>query len=38
VAPFAPPVSIALYVGVAAVWLVPDRRMERVTPAVSNDE
>src|SRR5262249_47616733 len=30
-APFVPWVSIGLYVAVAAAWLVPDRRMERVT-------
>jgi uncharacterized membrane protein len=33
-APFVPWLSIGVYVAVAAVWLVPDRRMERVTPAV----
>lgn len=34
VAPFVPWLSIAIYVGVALVWLVPDRRIERViTPA-----
>jgi hypothetical protein len=25
-----PPVSVALYVLVAAIWLVPDRRIEKV--------
>jgi uncharacterized membrane protein len=30
VSPFVPLLSIAIYVGVAAVWFVPDRRMERV--------
>jgi uncharacterized membrane protein len=29
--PWVPWFSIAMYVAVAAVWLVPDRRMERVT-------
>jgi uncharacterized membrane protein len=33
VSPFVPWVSIALYVGVAAAWLIPDRRVERVLPA-----
>jgi uncharacterized membrane protein len=32
VSPFVPWLSIALYVLVAAVWLVPDRRVERVMP------
>ena len=32
--PFVPWLSVAVYAGVAAVWLVPDRRIERVvTPA-----
>ena len=30
VSPFVPLLSVALYVAVAATWLVPDRRMERV--------
>ncbi|MES2294004.1 MAG: TMEM175 family protein [Pseudomonadota bacterium] len=29
-APFAPFVSLALYAAVAAVWLIPDRRIEKV--------
>jgi uncharacterized membrane protein len=33
VSPFVPVISIALYVAVAALWLVPDRRMERVIAA-----
>jgi uncharacterized membrane protein len=32
VSPWLPWVSIAFYVAVAAVWLVPDRRVERVIP------
>ena len=32
VSPFVPWLSIALYIVVAAVWLVPDRRVERVMP------
>lgn len=34
-APWAHWLSIALYAGVAAMWLVPDRRIERVTPSHS---
>jgi uncharacterized membrane protein len=30
--PFVPWFSLAIYFGVAAVWLVPDRRIERVLP------
>jgi uncharacterized membrane protein len=30
--PFVPWLSVALYFAVAAVWLVPDRRIERVLP------
>jgi uncharacterized membrane protein len=33
VSPFVPWLSIALYVAVAAAWLIPDRRVERVIPA-----
>jgi len=33
VSPFVPFLSVAVYVGVAAMWLVPDRRMERVIAA-----
>jgi uncharacterized membrane protein len=33
VSPFVPLLSVSLYVGVAATWLVPDRRMERVMAA-----
>ena len=29
-APFAPFVSLALYAAVAAAWLIPDRRIEKV--------
>ena len=32
-APFLPWLSIGIYVAVACVWLVPDRRIERVLPA-----
>jgi uncharacterized membrane protein len=36
VSPFVPWLSIAVYAGVAAVWLIPDRRIERVVaPAES---
>jgi uncharacterized membrane protein len=37
-APFLPWLSIGIYVAVAAVWLVPDRRMERVAPAAPAEE
>jgi uncharacterized membrane protein len=38
-APFAPSLSIAIYVAVALTWLVPDRRIERVlSPATSDSE
>jgi uncharacterized membrane protein len=30
--PFLPWLSVALYFAVAAVWLIPDRRIERVLP------
>ena len=30
--PFAPWLSVAIYFAVAAVWLIPDRRIERVLP------
>jgi uncharacterized membrane protein len=33
VSPLVPWLSIAIYVAVAAVWLVPDRRIERVLPS-----
>jgi uncharacterized membrane protein len=33
VSPFVPVISVALYVAVAAMWLVPDRRIERVIAA-----
>jgi uncharacterized membrane protein len=33
VSPFVPPLSLGIYVAVAAAWLVPDRRIERVIPA-----
>jgi len=33
VAPVVPWLSVAVYAAVAAVWLVPDRRIERVLPA-----
>ena len=36
-APFAPWLSIAIYVGVAITWLVPDRRIERVLSAETGD-
>ena len=36
-APFAPWLSIAIYVGVAIAWLVPDRRIERVLSAETGD-
>ena len=36
-APFAPWVSIAIYVAVAITWLVPDRRIERVLSAEAGD-
>lgn len=36
-APFAPWVSIAIYVAVAITWLVPDRRIERVLSAETGD-
>ena len=36
-APFAPWLSIAIYVGVAIAWLVPDRRIERVLSAEAGD-
>ena len=32
---FAPPVSIGIYVAVALIWLIPDRRIERAMMAVS---
>lgn len=38
VSPVVPWLSVGVYVGVAAVWLVPDRRIERVTPAESLQE
>jgi len=31
-APFVPWFSIGVYIAVACVWLVPDRRIERVLP------
>ena len=37
-APFAPWLSIAIYVGVAIAWLVPDRRIERVLSAEAGDD
>jgi len=37
VSPFVPVLSVAVYVAVAAIWLIPDRRMERVI-AVDVDE
>jgi uncharacterized membrane protein len=36
--PIAPWFSLALYVAVAIVWLVPDRRIERVLPALGVPE
>ncbi|HEX3330772.1 MAG TPA: TMEM175 family protein [Gaiellales bacterium] len=36
-APFAPWLSIAIYVAVAITWLVPDRRIERVLSAEAGD-
>lgn len=35
--PVVPWVSLALYIGVAAVWLIPDRRIERVLPQTSSE-
>lgn len=37
VSPFVPWLSIAIYVCVAAVWLVPDRRIERVVGTAAAD-
>jgi uncharacterized membrane protein len=34
-APFVPWLSIGIYVAVAGVWLIPDRRIERVLPAAT---
>ena len=36
-APFAPWLSIALYIAVALAWLVPDRRIERVLSVATGD-
>lgn len=36
-APVAPWLSVGIYAAVAGVWLVPDRRMERVMPAGTTD-
>jgi uncharacterized membrane protein len=33
-----PWVSLAIYIAVAVVWLIPDRRFERVRPSVAEDE
>jgi uncharacterized membrane protein len=39
VAPFAPWLSIGIYITVALIWLVPDRRIERVlTPAADDSD
>jgi uncharacterized membrane protein len=37
VSPFVPLLSVAVYVAVAAMWLVPDRRFERVTLPGADD-
>ena len=36
--PLVPWFSLAVYFGVAAVWLIPDRRIERVLPRPSPDQ
>jgi uncharacterized membrane protein len=37
-APFVPWLSIGIYIAVACVWLIPDRRVERVLPPASSTE
>jgi hypothetical protein len=35
---FWPPISATIFVAVALVWLVPDRRIERILDAVAEDK